>query len=112
MDLGLLNLTVAYMPGSSARSAFLIWTITEAPVLLKGVDVRHDLCLFLEDLSRTVNQQVDQAREPVLTVEDARAIVAYHLRRNALAQTSHAKRWRKRHPGVNVEPLMSCFSTL
>jgi hypothetical protein len=48
---------------------------------------------------------------PVLTVENAMAIVDYHLRRNALAKKSHTRRWKKRHPGVNVEPLLNSFST-
>src|SRR5881296_975241 len=38
-------------------------------LVVDGVDVQHDLRLLIEELSRTVNQEVDQAREPVLTVE-------------------------------------------
>ena len=38
-------------------------------LVLEGKDVRHDLRLFVEDLSGTVGQGVDQATEPVLTVD-------------------------------------------
>lgn len=42
-----------------------------APALvLEGEEVRHDLRLFVEDLSATVRQAADQAAEPVLTVEE------------------------------------------
>jgi RNA polymerase sigma factor (sigma-70 family) len=37
-------------------------------LILDGGDVRHDLRLFVEELSGTVDQKADQAREPVLTV--------------------------------------------
>ncbi|HEX8200177.1 MAG TPA: RNA polymerase subunit sigma-70, partial [Isosphaeraceae bacterium] len=41
-----------------------------APALvLAGADVKHDLRLFVEDLSGTVGQNVEQAAEPVLTVD-------------------------------------------
>ncbi len=39
-------------------------------LVLEGDDVQHDLRLFVEDLSATVRQPVDQAAEPVLTVDD------------------------------------------
>ncbi len=39
-------------------------------LVLEGDDVRHDLRLFVEDLSATVQQPVDQASEPVLTVDE------------------------------------------
>jgi RNA polymerase sigma factor (sigma-70 family) len=39
-------------------------------LVLEGDDVRHDLRLFVEDLSATVGQTVDQVSEPVLTVEE------------------------------------------
>jgi len=54
---------------------YLVFRITgfrkdDAPALiLDGEDVRHDLLLFVEDLSETVSQKVEQASEPVLTVE-------------------------------------------
>ena len=38
-------------------------------LLIDGADVRHDLRLFVEDLSETVSQKPEQAGEPVLTVE-------------------------------------------
>ena len=38
-------------------------------LVLDGKDVRHDLRLFVEDLSGTVGQSADQATEPVLTVD-------------------------------------------
>src|SRR4051794_28214558 len=38
-------------------------------LVLDGKDVLHDLRLFVEDLSGTVGQRVDQAHEPVLTVD-------------------------------------------
>ncbi len=38
-------------------------------LVLNGEDVRHDLRLFVEDLSGTVRQAADQAAEPVLTVD-------------------------------------------
>ncbi len=41
-----------------------------APALvLDGKDVRHDLRLFVEDLSGTIGQAAEQATEPVLTVD-------------------------------------------
>ena len=38
-------------------------------LVLEGGDVQHDLRLFVEDLSATVRQAVEQVREPVLTVD-------------------------------------------
>ena len=38
-------------------------------LLLDGKDVRHDLRLFVEELSATVGQKAEQAPEPVLTVD-------------------------------------------
>ena len=54
---------------------YLVFRVTgfrpdNAPALiLDGDDVRHDLRLFLEDLSETVSQKAELASEPVLTVE-------------------------------------------
>jgi len=42
---------------------------TAPELLLKGSDLQHDLRLFIEDLSGTVGQPIEQASEPVLTVE-------------------------------------------
>ncbi|QEH34620.1 RNA polymerase sigma factor SigA [Aquisphaera giovannonii] len=39
-------------------------------LVLEGGDVRHDLRLLIEDLSSTIRQGVEQAAEPVLTVEE------------------------------------------
>jgi hypothetical protein len=38
--------------------------------------------------------------EPELRLARATALVDYHVRRNEVAQKSHAKTWRARHPGV------------
>src|SRR5689334_24455065 len=43
---------------------------TAPDLLLEGSGVRHDLRLFIEDLSATVGQTAEQAREPVLTVDE------------------------------------------
>jgi len=56
-------------------------------LVLDGLDVRHDLRLFLEDLSRTVNQDLEQAREPVLTVEA--------VSRKFQVSTRTVARWRR-----------------
>jgi hypothetical protein len=48
---------------------------------------------------------------PELTVEAAVAIVEYHRRRNEIARRSHAKRWKRRHKGVKVEPLWKTIAT-
>jgi hypothetical protein len=38
--------------------------------------------------------------QPRLTVADALEIMEYHIERNRIAQDSHAKTWRLRHPKV------------
>jgi hypothetical protein len=38
--------------------------------------------------------------EPELRLPRAMALVDYHVRRNEVARTSHAKTWRVKHPGV------------
>ncbi|HEX8201775.1 MAG TPA: sigma-70 family RNA polymerase sigma factor, partial [Isosphaeraceae bacterium] len=59
-----------------------------APALvLDGGDVRHDLRLFVEDLSGTVGQKADQVAEPVLTVD------AVSRRFNVSPRT--VARWRR-----------------
>jgi RNA polymerase sigma factor (sigma-70 family) len=59
-----------------------------APALvLEGDDVRHDLRLFVEDLSATVGQKAEQACEPVLTVD------AVSRRFNVSVRT--VTRWRR-----------------
>ncbi|MHC5542494.1 sigma-70 family RNA polymerase sigma factor, partial [Singulisphaera rosea] len=42
---------------------------TSPELLLDGNGIRHDLRLFIEDLSGTVGQTAEQATEPVLTVD-------------------------------------------
>jgi RNA polymerase sigma factor (sigma-70 family) len=72
---------------------FLCYRITgyraaQAPVvLISGADVRHDLRLFIEDLSATVQQDVGQAAEPVLTVEA--------VSRKFNVSTRTVARWRR-----------------
>ena len=39
-------------------------------LLLEGGDVQNDLSLFVEDLSATVRQSIEQVSEPVLTVSE------------------------------------------
>src|SRR6516165_9614054 len=39
-------------------------------LLLEGADVLHDLRLFVEDLSATARQAIEQVEEPVLTVDE------------------------------------------
>jgi RNA polymerase primary sigma factor len=59
-----------------------------APALvLEGGDVRHDLRMFVEDLSATVDQKAEQATEPVLTVD------AVSRRFNVSVRT--VTRWRR-----------------
>lgn len=54
---------------------------------IAGRDVRHDLRLYVEDLSRTVGQPIDEATEPVLTVEE----VSQRYR----VSTRTVNRWRR-----------------
>ncbi len=59
-----------------------------APALvLDGRDVRHDLRLFIEDLSGTVQQAAEQATEPVLTVDA--------VSRKFNVSTRTVTRWRR-----------------
>ena len=43
---------------------------------------------------------------PKLSEDDALAILNYHLRRNRVAQKSHAKAWKKRHHKVQYKVLL------
>ena len=54
---------------------------------LSGLEVRHDLLLFVEDLSRTVGQAVDEALEPVLSVDE--------VGRRYNVSTRTVNRWRR-----------------
>ena len=48
---------------------------------------------------------------PVLTVEAALDIVAYHLRRNECARRSHTKTWKRGHPGIKLKPLWKTITS-
>jgi len=56
-------------------------------LVLSGRDVRHDLRLFVEDLSGTVGQKAEQVSEPVLTVEE--------VSRRYNVSTRTVARWRR-----------------
>ncbi len=56
-------------------------------LVLEGGDVQHDLRLFVEDLSATARQAVDQVDEPVLTVDEV------SRRYNVSSRT--VTRWRR-----------------
>jgi len=60
---------------------------TAPELLLDGSGIRHDLRLFIEDLSGTVGQTAEQAAEPVLTVD------AVSRRFNVSTRT--VTRWRR-----------------
>jgi RNA polymerase sigma factor (sigma-70 family) len=80
-------------PGRCYPYEYLCFRITGfrpegAPALvLEGADVRHDLRLFVEDLSATVEQNAELAPEPVLTVD------AVSRRFNVSVRT--VTRWRR-----------------
>ena len=56
-------------------------------VKMKGGDARHDLRLFVEDLSDSANVPADDAGEPVLTVDE--------LSRRFQVSTKTISRWRQ-----------------
>jgi RNA polymerase sigma factor (sigma-70 family) len=56
-------------------------------LLLSGRDVRHDLRMFVEDLSGTIGQTVEQASEAVLTVDE--------VSRRYNVSTRTVARWRR-----------------
>jgi len=60
---------------------------TAPEILLEGNGVRHDLRLFIEDLSGTVGQTAEQAAEPVLTVDA--------VSRRYSVSTRTITRWRR-----------------
>ncbi|CAN5916375.1 sigma-70 family RNA polymerase sigma factor [soil metagenome] len=81
-------------PGRAYPYEFLCFRITgfrsdglPDVILIRGEDLRHDLQLFVEDLSRTIGQPVEQANEPVRTVE------AVSRRYNVSTRT--VTRWRR-----------------
>ena len=51
-------------------------------------------------VDRTVRLLEAALREPGLDLPRATALVDYHVRRNKVAKTSHAKTWRAKHRGV------------
>lgn len=55
---------------------------------ISGEDLQHDLPLFVEELSQSVNIPVEQAGEPVLTVDD--------VSERFNVSTKTVDRWRKR----------------
>ena len=55
--------------------------------MLEGGDVQHDLRMFVEDLSATARQAVEQVDEPVLTVDEV------SRRYNVSSRT--VARWRR-----------------
>jgi RNA polymerase sigma factor (sigma-70 family) len=79
-------------PGRSYPFEYLLFRITGfRPTvtnvqMLDGAGVRFDLQLFVEDLSRTLGQSVEQAPEPVLTVEE--------VSRRFNVSTRTISRWR------------------
>lgn len=79
--------------GKAYPFEFLCYRITgyradsSSLLTIGGRDVRHDLRLYVEDLSRTVGQPVDEATEPVLTVED--------VSRRYQVSTRTVNRWRR-----------------
>ncbi len=56
-------------------------------LVLEGGDVQHDLRLFVEDLSATARQAVEQVTEPVLTVDE--------VSRRYNVSTRTVTRWRR-----------------
>jgi RNA polymerase sigma factor (sigma-70 family) len=60
---------------------------TAPELLLDGSGVRHDLRLFIEDLSATVGLPAEQAAEPVLTVDE--------VSRRFNVSTRTVTRWRR-----------------
>lgn len=57
-------------------------------LIIEGADARHDLRLFVEDLSASADLPVEKAPEPVLTVSD--------LSEKFNVSTKTVDRWRKR----------------
>jgi hypothetical protein len=51
-------------------------------------------------LDRTVRLLEAAFEEPELRLRRATALVDYHVHRNEVARTSHAKTWRAKHRGL------------
>ncbi len=58
------------------------------PIVLDGADLRADLQLFLHDLAMTVDHTIDEATEPVMTVQEVGR--RYNVSNRTIS------RWRKR----------------
>jgi hypothetical protein len=56
-------------------------------------------------LDRTVRLLQRALEIPGLRLEVAVRLVAYHIRRNAIARRSHTKTWLARHEGVKLQRL-------
>jgi RNA polymerase primary sigma factor len=56
-------------------------------LLIEGSDLRHDLSLFVEDVSATIRQPIEDAGEPVLTVAE--------VGRRYSVSTRTVTRWRR-----------------
>ena len=78
---------------SVTRTSILCYRITGfrpdgwPALVLEGGDVQHDLRMFVEDLSATARQAVEQVEEPVLTVDEV------SRRYNVSSRT--VARWRR-----------------
>src|SRR5436190_16681890 len=81
-------------PGASYRVQDLCEQVTHSrprtngTKLIDGADAAHDLKLFVEELSESLNMPADLAGEPVLTVDDVSQ--KYNV------STKTVDRWRKR----------------
>lgn len=81
-------------PGTSYRFGDLYEQVvhseptTNRDLMIKGEDAAHDLGLFVEELSESLNMPADLAGEPVLTVDDVSQ--QYNV------STKTVDRWRKR----------------
>src|SRR5438045_8126641 len=87
------NLLAELDPGRSYPYEYLCYRITEyrpdtaAGVAVPGKDVAHDLRLFVEDVSDSANVKVEDAGEPVHTVEE--------LSKMFNVSTKTISRWRE-----------------
>jgi RNA polymerase primary sigma factor len=81
-------------PGTSYRFQDLCEQVTNSrprsdrDLMIDGADAAHDLRLFVEELSESLNMPADLAGEPVLTVDDVSQ--KYNV------STKTVDRWRKR----------------
>jgi SRSO17 transposase len=80
-----------------------------AHLLVTGVRLRLRAKKSTLSLDMAVRLLKAALPRPVLTLEEALALVEYHTRRNEAAKRSHAKRWKQTHQGVHAEPLLHPF---